>query len=158
MGYEDINDHEILRHAPIFPLAVGKVINSEQELTTLARKSTLNRLEHCPEDVSSRENSRYHRIDYDAKAIETLLVELFLESYHQPPRQIIIDLDLTDDLVHGHQEETFFNSYYKGYCYTPLYIFFGKHLLAAKLRASNLDPAAWGSEELQIGLISNSAL
>ena len=138
-----------LRHDPIFPLAVGKVINSEQELTTLAGKSTLNRLEHCPEDLSSRENSRYHPIDYDAKAIETLLVELFLESYHQPPRQIIIDLDVTDDLVHAHQEETFFNPYYKGYCYAPLYIFCGKHLLAAKLRASNLDPAAWGLEELQ---------
>ena len=114
MGYEDINDHEILRHDPIFALALGKVINSEQELTTLAGKSTLNRLENCSEDVSSRENSRYHRIDYDAKAIETLLVELFLESYDQPPRQIIIDLDVTDDLVHGHQEERFFNAYYKG--------------------------------------------
>ena len=152
MGYEDIiNDHEILRHDPIFALVVGKVMNSEQELTTLAGKSTLNPLEHCPEDVSSRENSRYHRIDYDAKAIETLLVELFLESYHQPPRQIIIDLDVTDDLVNGHQdqEEIFFNPYYKGYCYAPLYIFCGKHLLAAKLRASNLDPAPWGLEELQ---------
>ena len=149
MGYEEINDHEILRHDPIFALAVRKVISSEQELTSLAGKSTLNRLEHCPEDVSSRENSRYHRIDYDAKAIETLLVELFLESYHQPPRQIIIDLDVTDDLVHGHQEERFFNPYYKGYCYAPLYIFCGKHLLAAKLRASNLDPAPWGLEELQ---------
>ena len=146
MGYEDINDHEILRHAPIFALAEGKVINSEQELTTLAGKSTLNRLEHCPEDVSSRENSQYHRIDYDAKAIETLLVELFLESYDQPPRQIIIDLDVTDDLVHGDLEETFFYPYYKGYCYAPLYILCAKHLLAAKLSASNLDPAAWGLE------------
>ncbi|MCC5615835.1 IS1380 family transposase [Nostoc sp. CHAB 5836] len=149
MGYEDINDHETLRHDPIFALAVGNVINSEQELTTLAGKSTLNRLEHCPDDVDSRENSRYHRIEYDALAIETLLVELFLESYQKPPRQIIIDLDVTDDLVHGHQEETFFNPYYKGYCYAPLYIFCGQHLLAAKLRASNLDPAAWGLEELQ---------
>ncbi|CDN16414.1 Mobile element protein [Richelia intracellularis] len=82
MGYEDINDHEILSHYPIFAFAVGKIINLEQELMTLAEKITLNRLEHYPEDVSSRENSRYHRIDYDAKAIETLLVELFLESYH----------------------------------------------------------------------------
>jgi Transposase DDE domain group 1 len=139
MGYEDINDHEILRHDPIFALSVGKVINSEQELMTLAGKSTLNRLEHCPEDVTSRENSRYHRIEYDASAIETLLVELFLESYKKPPRQIIVDLDVTDNLIHGHQEETFFNPYYKGYCYAPLYIFCGKHLLAAKLRASNLD-------------------
>ena len=56
---------------------------------------------------------------------------------------------MTDDLVHGHQEERFFNPYYKGYCYAPLYIFCGKHLLAAKLRASNLDPAPWGLEELQ---------
>jgi Transposase DDE domain group 1 len=149
MGYEDINDHETLRYDPIFALAVGKVINSEQELMTLAGKSTLNRLEHCPEDVPSRENSRYHRIEYDSEAIETLLVELFLESYKKPPRQIIVDLDVTDNLIHGHQEETFFNPYYKGYCYAPLYIFCGKHLLAAKLRASNLDPAAWGLEELQ---------
>ena len=149
MGYEDINDHEILRHDPMFALAVRNVINSKQELTTLAGKSTLNRLEHCPEDVFSRGNSRYHRIEYDAKAIETLLVELFLESYQKPPRQIIIDLDVTDNLVHGHQEETFFNPYYKGYCYAPLYIFCGKQILAAKLRASNLDPAAWGLEELQ---------
>jgi hypothetical protein len=149
MGYEDINDHETLRHDPIFALAVGNVINSEQELTTLAGKSTLNRLEHCPEDVDSREKSRYHRIEYDANAIETLLVELFLESYQKPLQQIIIDLDVTDDLVHGHQEETFFNPYYRGYCYAPLYIFCGKQILAAKLRASNLDPAAWGLEELQ---------
>jgi hypothetical protein len=149
MGYEDINDHETLRHDPIFALAVGKVINSEQELMTLAGKSTLNRLEHCPEDVPSRENSRYHRIEYDSEAIETLLVELFFESYKKPPRQIILDLDVTDNLIHGNQEETFFNPYYKGYCYAPLYIFCGKHLLAAKLRASNLDPAAWGLEELQ---------
>ncbi|MHC5756029.1 MAG: IS1380 family transposase [Nostoc sp.] len=149
MGYEDINDHETLRHDPIFALAVGKVINSEQELISLAGKSTLNRLEHCPEDVTSRENSRYHRIEYDASAIETLLVELFLESYEKPQQQIIVDLDVTDDLVHGKQEETFFNPYYKGYCYAPLYIFCGKQILAAKLRASNLDPAAWGLEELQ---------
>ena len=149
MGYEDINDHETLRHDAIFALAVGKAINSEEESTTLAGKSTLNRLEHCPEDVSSREDSRYHRIEHDGSAIETLLVELFLESYQKPPRQIILDLDVTDDLVHGHQEETFFNPYYRGYCYAPLYIFCGKQILAAKLRASNVDPAEGGLGELQ---------
>ena len=149
MGYEDINDHETLRHDPIFALSVGKVLNSEQELMTLAGKSTLNRLEHCPENISSRADSRYHRIEHDAEAIETLLVELFLESYRKPPKQITLDLDVTDDLVHGNQEETFFNPYYRGYCYAPLYIFCGKHLLAAKLRASNVDPAAWGKTELQ---------
>ncbi len=149
MGYEDINDHETLRHDPIFLLAVGKVINSGQESIALAGKSTLNRLEHCPENVSSRVDSRYHRIEHDSEAIETLLVEIFLESYPKPPREIILDLDVTDDLVHGNQEETFFNPYYRGYCYTPLYIFCGKHLLAAKLRASNVDPAGGGLEELQ---------
>lgn len=115
MGYEDINDHETLRHDPIFSLAVGKVINSGQESITLVGKSTLNRLEHCPENVSSRADSRYHRIEHDALAIETLLVELFIESYRKPPQQIILDLDVTDNLVHGNQEETFFNPYYRGW-------------------------------------------
>ena len=109
MGYEDINDHETLRHDPIFALAVGKVVNSEQESITLAGKSTLNRLEHCPENISSRADSRYHRIEHDTNKIENLFVELFLESYRKPPRQIILDLDVTDDLIHGNQEETFFN-------------------------------------------------
>jgi Transposase DDE domain group 1 len=141
--------HETLRHDPIFALAVGKVINSEEEPITLAGKSTLNRIEHCPENVSSMADSRYHRIDFDPKAIETLLVELFLESYLKPPRQITIDLDVTDDLIHGNQEESFFNPYYKGYCYAPLYLFCGKNLLAAKLRASNVDPAGGALDELQ---------
>ena len=149
MGYEDINDHETLRHDPMFALAVGKAVNSEQESIALAGKSTLNRLEHCPEHVSNKADSRYHRIEHDAESMETLLVELFLESYRKPPRQIILDLDVTDDLIHGNQEETFFNTYYGGYCYAPLYIFCGKHLLAAKLRPSNVDPAAGGLEELQ---------
>ena len=149
MGYEDINDHETLRHDKMFALAVGKTITSAQEPITLAGKSTLNRIEHCPENVYSRADSRYHRIEHDAEAIEKLLVEIFLESYSKPPRQIVVDLDVTDDLVHGNQEEAFFNPYYKGYCYAPLYIFCGQHLLAAKLRASNLDPAEGGLSELQ---------
>jgi hypothetical protein len=149
MGYEDINDHEFLRDDSIFALCVGKVMNTELESVRLAGKSTLNRLEHCPENVTSKAESRYHRIEHDPEAIETLLVEIFLESYPKPPRQITLDLDVTDDLVHGHQEEVFFNPYYRGYCYAPLYIFCGKHLLAAKLRASNVDPAAGALEELQ---------
>lgn len=149
MGYEDINDHETLRHDMMFAVAVGKAITSGSEPITLAGKSTLNRLEHCPEDVSSRADSRYHRIEHEAEAIEKLLVDIFLESNQKPPRQIILDLDVTDDLVHGNQEEVFFNPYYGGYCYAPLYIFCGKHLLAAKLRASNLDPAEGALSELQ---------
>ncbi len=100
------------------------ILNKNQLLSS--GKSTLNRLEHCPENVSSRIDSRYHRIEQNAEAIKTLLVELFLESYGKPPRQIILDLDVTDDLIHGNQEETFFNPYYRGYCYAPLYIFCGK--------------------------------
>uniref|UniRef100_UPI0035C9FEA9 transposase n=1 Tax=uncultured Nostoc sp. TaxID=340711 RepID=UPI0035C9FEA9 len=103
MGYEDINDHETLRQDLIFALAVGQGINSKLESMTLAGKSTLNRLEHCPENITSKAESRYHRIEHDASAIETLLVEIFLESYSSQPRQITLDLDVTDDLVHGHQ-------------------------------------------------------
>lgn len=149
MGYEDINDHETLRHDIMFALAVGKAVTNTAQPIILAGKSTLNRLEHCPENVSSRADSRYHRIEHDAEAIETLLVEIFLESYPKPPRQIILDLDLRDDLVHGNLEVAFFNPYYQGYCYAPLYIFCGKHLLVAKLRASNLDPAEGALEELK---------
>jgi hypothetical protein len=149
MGYEDLNDHDELRHDPMFVLALGKIIDSGKELPILAGKSTLNRLEHCPENVYSKANSRYHRIEHDGEAIEKLLVEIFLESHSKPPRQIILDLDVTDDLVHGNQEEAFFNPYYGGYCYAPLYIFCGQHLLAAKLRASNVDPASGALSELQ---------
>lgn len=99
--------------------------------------------------ASKKANSRYHRIEHDGEAIEKLLVEIFLESYSKPPRQIILDLDVTDDLVHGNQEEAFFNPYYGGYCYAPLYIFCGQHLSAVKLRASNVDPASGALSELQ---------
>lgn len=149
MGYEDLNDHEKLRHDLMFALAVGKVIGSENSSVALAGKSTLNRIEHCPETVEERADSRYHRIGHDTEAIEKLLVEIFLESYPKPPRQIILDLDVTDDLVHGSQEQSFFSPYYGGYCYAPLYIFCGKHLLAAKLRASNVDPAEGALSELE---------
>ena len=110
---------------------------------------TLNRLEHCPEDVEQGADSRYHKIGHSSSEIESLFVNIFLESYSKPPREIIFDLDVTDDLVHGNQEQVFFNTYYGGYCYAPLYIFCGKHLLAAKLRPSNVDPASGALEELQ---------
>jgi Transposase DDE domain group 1 len=149
MGYEDLNDHEELRHDPMFALALGKRIGKENEPATLAGKSTLNRLEHCPENVEQGADSRYHRIGHSPSEIESVFVKIFLESYSKAPRQIILDLDVTDDLVHGNQEQVFFNTYYGGYCYAPLYIFCGKHLLAAKLRPSNVDPAAGALEELQ---------
>lgn len=93
--------------------------------------------------------SRYHRIGHDPKAIERLFVELFLAAHNKPPRQIVLDLDVTDDQVHGHQEQAFFNTYYGGGGSAPLYLFCGKHLLAAKLRPSNVDPAEGALAELQ---------
>ncbi len=112
MGYEDLNDHEELRHDPMFALALGKRIGLENEPVILAGKSTLNRLEHCPEDVEQGADSRYHKIGHCPSEIESLFVDIFLESYSKEPRQIILDLDVTDDLVHGHQEQVFFNTYY----------------------------------------------
>lgn len=149
MGYEDLNDHEELRHDPMFAIALGKRIGIEDKQAKLAGKSTLNRLEHCPEDVEQGADNRYHKIGHSSLEIESLFVKIFLESYSKEPRQLILDLDVTDDLVHGDQEQVFFNTYYAGYCYAPLYIFCGKHLLAAKLRPSNVDPAAGALEELQ---------
>ena len=148
-GYEDLNDHEQLRHDPMFALAVGKIIGNGDEQVVLAGKSTLNRIEHCPETVTNRAESRYHRIGHDAKMIEKQFGEFFLSSYLKPPRAIILDLDVTDDQVHGSQEQAFFNTYYDGVCYAPLYINCCKHLLCAKLRPSNVDPAYGALEELQ---------
>ncbi len=154
-GYEDLNDHERLRSDPVFTLALGKFSSNESESVVLAGKSTLNRLEYCPETVIDQAEARYHRISHEPKRIEKLLVDLFLESYRKPPQSIVLDLDVTDDGVHGNQEQAFFNTYYGGVCYAPLYIFCGHHLLAAKLRPSNVDPAGGALEELQrvMGLI-----
>ena len=93
--------------------------------------------------------SRYHRIEPQPQEIEKAFVDIFLNSYKKPPRQIVLDLDGTDDQVHGNQEGAFFNKYYRGVCYAPLYIFCDQHLLVAKLRSSNVDPAEGALEELQ---------
>ena len=92
--------------------------------------------------------SRYHKIGHDPAAIEGLFVELFLEAYRAPPKEIVLDLDATDDPLHGRQEGRFFHGYYDCYCYLPLYVFCGRHLLAAKLRRSNIDAAAGAVEEV----------
>jgi hypothetical protein len=110
----------------------------------VAGKSTLNRLE-----LSREEPSRYHKIAYDAAAIEALPVTLFLEAHQRPPERIILDLDATDDPLHGHQEGRFFHGYYDCYCYLPLYVFCGRHLLAAKLRRSDIDASAGSVEEVE---------
>ena len=155
LGYEDVNDHDKLREDPALAIALGKLNFIEPNQRTLAGKSTINRLEYCPETIINQESSRYHKIEHDPKEIEKAFVEIFLNSYKKPPKQIILDMDVTDDQVHGNQEGAFFNPYYKGVCYAPLYIFCGHHLLVAKLRSSNVDPAGGALEELPrvIGLI-----
>ncbi len=128
-------------------------INSTQG--DLAGKSTINRLEYCPETIVDQKTSRYHKIEPKFEEIEKAFIEIFFQSYKNPPKSIILDMDVTDDQVHGCQEGAFLNSYYHGVCYAPLYIFCGHNLLVAKLRSSNVDPAEGALEELQrvIGLI-----
>ena len=155
LGYEDVNDHDKLRYDPALAIALERLNFIDSTEAVLAGKSTINRLEYCPETIFNQESSRYHRIEHQPKAIERAFVDIFLDSYRKPPRQIVLDMDVTDDQVHGNQEGAFFNPYYKGVCYAPLYIFCGHHLLVAKLRSSNVDPAEGGLEELQrvIGII-----
>src|SRR3982750_1948161 len=101
--------------------------------------------EHAPADATTR----YHKIGHDAAAIEAVFVDLFLNAFRaKPPREIILDLDATDDPIHGHQEGRFFHGYYDCHCYLPLYVFCGRHLLAAKLRRSNIDASAGAVEEI----------
>jgi hypothetical protein len=127
LGYEDLVDHDQLRHDPVLATLVGKLEARRRDCAPLAGKSTLNRLEHAPTAVPDR----YHRIGHDPRAIEGLFVGLFLEAHQRPPKRITLDLDATDDPLHGHQEGRFFHGYYDCYCYLPLYVFCGRHLLAA---------------------------
>jgi hypothetical protein len=142
LGYEDLVDHDQLRHDPTLAVLAGKLSARRKGCAPLAGKSTLNRLE-----LGGPELTRYHRIAWDGAKIEGLFVDLFLEAHQHPPKQIILDLDATDDPLHGHQEGRFFHGYYDCYCYLPLYIFSGRHLLAAKLRRANIDASAGTVEE-----------
>jgi len=145
LGHEDVVDHDQLRHDPVLAVLAGKLAARRSDCAPLAGKSTLNRLEHAPAGTPGR----YHRIGHDVAAIEGLFVDLFLEAHRKaPPRQIILDLDATDVPLHGHQEGRFFHGYYDAYCYLPLYVFCGRHLLAAKLRRANIDASAGAVEEV----------
>ena len=145
LGYEDLNDHEQLRHDPVFGALLGKLQARRSECAALAGKSTLNRLElHAREGVD-----RYHKIRPRSEAIEGLFVQLFLEAHREAPDEIVLDLDATDDPLHGHQEGRFFHGFYDAYCYLPLYIFCGEHLLCAKLRRADIDASAGALEEVQ---------
>lgn len=143
LGYEDLIDHDVLRHDPVMAVLAGKLAARRKDCAPVAGKSTLNRLE-----LSTSAATRYHRISHDAGAIESLFVDLFIEAHQQPPRQIVLDLDATDDPLHGHQEGRFFHGYYDCYCYLPLYIFCGRQLLCARLRRANIDASAGAVEEV----------
>jgi hypothetical protein len=144
LGYEDLNDHDELRHDPVLGLLSGKLESRRSDCAVLAGKSTLNRLEHAP----GAQGSRYHKLSTDEDAMKGLFVKVFLESHAQPPKRIILDLDATDDPLHGNQEGRFFHGYYKCYCYLPLYVFCGRELLLAKLRPANIDAAAGAKDEI----------
>jgi hypothetical protein len=143
LGYEDLNDHDHLRHDPLLAVLLGKLEAKRSDCAPIAGKSTLNRLE-----LSRPEPTKYHKISHDGTAIESLLVDLFVEAHRRAPRQIVLDLDATDDPLHGQQEGRFFHGYYDSYCYLPLYVFCGRHLLAAKLRPANIDASAGSVEEM----------
>jgi hypothetical protein len=144
LGYEDLNDHDQLRHDPALAVLAGKLQGRRSECGPLAGKSTLNRLE-----LSRPEATRYHKVAHDGAAIEQLFVIMFLEAHGRAPRQIILDLDATDDPLHGQQEGRFYHGFHDSYCYLPLYVFCGRHLLAAKLRRANIDASAGSVEELE---------
>ena len=154
LGYEDLNDHDVLRKDSTLALLVGKQdltgalrVRERDRDNPLAASSTLNRLElSTPESAAA---DRYKRIAADGGALDRLLVDVFLEAHRKPPREIWLDLDATDDPLHGRQEGRFFHGYYRCYCYLPLYIFCGEHLLCARLRSSDQDASTGSVEELQ---------
>jgi hypothetical protein len=141
LGYEDLSDHDQLREDPLLAVLSGKPRPGEE---TLAGKSTLNRLE-----LGGEQPTRYKRIHYREAAIDELLTKVFLEAHTEAPEQIVLDLDTTDLALHGHQEGRFFHGYYDSYCYLPLYIFSGEHLLCARLRPADQDAAAGSKDEVE---------
>jgi hypothetical protein len=153
-GYEDLNDHDSLRDDPLLALAVGKtdLIGDKRKRErdrghALAGKSTLNRLELAAPTVADGE--RYKKISYDDHAIERLFVSHFLDAHDEAPDEIILDLDATDDPIHGEQEGRFFHGHYGHYCYLPLYVFCGEFLLGSTLYTADVSPGRRAVEEIE---------
>jgi hypothetical protein len=140
LGYEDLNDHEQLRTDPVFGILAGK----EDLAEPLAGKSTLNRME-----LGTGINDRYKKITFWKEAVDELLVKVFIESHQKAPAEIVLDMDTTDLPLHGKQEGRFFHGYYDNYCYLPLYVFCGDHVLCARLREANHDAAFGCLKETQ---------
>ena len=153
LGYEDLNDHDSLRHDVVMGLLSEKQdpsgrdrLREDDQGKPIAGKSTLNRLEWTPENAN--EKSRYKKIVADAEKIDELMVAVFIESYPRAPSEVVLDVDATDDPLYGNQEGKYFHGYYAEYCYLPLYIFSGEHLLCARLRQADEDPASGVLQEL----------
>ena len=153
LGYEDLNDHDRLRADPLLAVLAGSEDpggserrNERDRGKALAGKSTLNRLELS---VETGDEDRYKKIAYKAEAIDRLLVDVFLEAHETAPEQIVIDLDATDLPVYGHQEKRFFHGFYNSYCYLPLYIVSGEHLLGVRLRESSIDASSGALTEIE---------
>ena len=125
LGYEDLNDHQHLR----YDLVLQTATNRE---AAMASASTLCRFENR----SGRDS---------AVALHEVLFQQFVNAHSKAPKRLILDFDATDTPVHGEQEQRFFHGYYNHYCFLPLYVFCGRHLLVSYLRPSNADPArhAW---------------
>jgi DDE family transposase len=140
LGYEDLNDHEQLRQDPLLRVLAGKPAPDQE---ALAGKSTLNRME-----LGTGEADRYKKITFWRDGIDELLVDVFVESQAAAPEQIVLDIDTTDLPIHGQQEGRFYHGYYDHYCYLPLYIFAGEHVLCARLRPSNIGPSVGSVKEI----------
>ena len=154
LGYEDLNDHDQLRADPLLGLLSGKAdVEGKQRRREQDRgkagagKSTLNRLELTPADAD--ETARYKKIVLDTGAVDDLLVDLYIQRQPRQLQRIVLDLDATDDPLHGHQEGRFFHGYYDEYCYLPLYIFIDEQLLCVRLRQSNIDASEGAREEVE---------
>ena len=141
LGYEDLNDHDLLREDPLLGVMAGK---AEPGTNLLAGKSTLNRME-----LGTGMPSRYKKITFWRDSVDELLVEVFLEAHPVAPPQIVLDIDTTDMALHGNQEDKFYHGYYRHYCYLPLYIFCGDHVLCARLRPSSIGPAVGSRREVE---------
>lgn len=161
LGYEDVVDHDMLRFDPLFATLCGKEDPSGESRTHArdkgkgcAGKSTLNRLE-AGEDFWHIDAVK--KIVANTPEIEKFFVKAFLNNHSGRPKRIVLDLDVTNNELHGKQEGRFYHGHYDCYCYLPLYIYCGDDLLCAKLRSADVDPAEGVTEELDriVGLIRN---
>ena len=151
LGYEDVNAHEELRADPLMAVLVGKEdpLGRDRRAEAdrgkaCAGKSTLNRLE-----LSSVTQDKYRKTPVDEAAVEAFLVEQFIRVRGGKPKELVLDLDATDDPLHGEQEGRFYHGYYRCYCYLPLYVFCERYVLGAKLRVSNLDGSEGAVQEME---------